>query len=158
MKKTTSKKILVHAYGNRGRGDDGLGEEFINGINRWIETNDLRSLDTENSFQLTIEHAAAMAEYDGVIFIDASKADILDFSLQKITPELQQSFTSHSISPSTLVGLCTELYNRSPLVYLLQIKGYRWEFGIGLSDQAKENLQKALKFSFDFITDFQNHE
>lgn len=153
-----SKKILVHAYGNSGRGDDGLGEEFIKRLERCMETKDLRSTDIEQSFQLNIEHAAVMADYDIVIFVDASKADIADFSFQKINTEQQNSFTSHSISPSKLLSICAELYNRSPLVYLLQVKGYQWEFDAGLSQQAIENLEKALKFSIEFITDFQNQE
>ncbi len=152
------KKILVHAYGNSGRGDDGLGEEFIKRFEQWVDKNDYHSIEIENSFHLNIEHAAAMAYYDMVIFVDASKADIPDFSFQKVTPEQQHIFTSHSIPPSQLLSICSELYNHSPLVYLLQVKGYQWEFGGGLSQQAKENLENALKFFFDFFTDFQNQE
>ena len=152
------KKILLHAFGNSGRGDDGLGEEFIRKVYPWIEKNDLHLIDTESSFQLNIEHASTMADHDIVVFVDASKSDIPSYSFSQIFPESQHSFTSHLISPSVLLRVCTELYNRSPLVYLLQIKGYQWEFGEGLSTNASKNLQIALEFVKLTIVDFQNQE
>jgi hydrogenase maturation protease len=154
----SQKKILLHAFGNSGRSDDGLGCEFIVRMEEWMEKNNLYSIDTDCSFQLNVEHAAAMAYYDLVIFVDASKADIESFSFDQIFPESSSSFTSHSISPSALLSICRDLYNSTPLVYLLQIKGYQWEFGMGLSQQAEENLENALKFSFDKILDFQIQE
>lgn len=154
----SQKKILLHAFGNFGRGDDGLGIEFIDKMKQWIEKNNLQSIYTDSSFQLNIEHASAMADHDRVIFVDASKADILSYSFDQVFPESQHSFTSHSISPSVLLSVCTELYNRSPLVYLLQIKGYQWEFGEGLSTNALKNLQIAIEFAKLTIVDFQNQE
>ena len=154
----SQKKILLHAFGNSGRGDDGLGVEFIDKMRQWIEANNLQSINTDFSFQLNIEHAAALADYDIVIFVDASKADILSYSFEQVFPESQHSFTSHSISPCVLLSVCTELYNRSPLVYLLQIKGYQWEFGEGLSPNASKNLQIAIEFAKSTIVDFQNQE
>jgi hydrogenase maturation protease len=158
MMNTSSKKILLHAFGNSGRGDDGLGNEFISRIEQWIEKNNLHSIDTESSFQLNIEHAAGMADHDIVIFVDASKADIPSYSFDQVFSKSQYSFTSHSISPSILLSVCKELYDSSPLVYLLQIKGYQWEFGAGLSTKASKNLQNAIKFVKTTVASFQNQE
>lgn len=155
---SSNKKILIHAFGNSGRGDDGLGKEFIKKIEDWIKKNEIHSIDTECSFQLNVEHAATMSNYDIVIFVDASKADIEHYSFDRVLCESQYSFTSHSISPSILLSVCKELYNNSPLVYLLQVKGYHWEFGAGLSTNASKNLQNALKFIKTTITGFQNQE
>ena len=152
------KKILLHAYGNPGRGDDGLGNEFIEEIERWITENNVPAVTTDSSYQLNIEDASIISEFDIVIFVDATRAEIESHSLTPIQPQAAQAFTTHSLSPSSLFALCKELYNRSPLVYLLQIKGYQWEFGAGLSVQAKENLKNALRFSFGLISDFQNQE
>jgi len=152
------KKILLHAYGNPGRGDDGLGNEFIKELDRWIAEHKLQLITTDSNYQLNIEDASVIAEYDVVIFIDASKAEIDTYSYVQIQPQATQSFSTHSISPSSLLALCNELYNCSPLVYLLQIKGYQWEFGEGLSPNASKNLQIALEFVKLTIVDFQNQE
>ncbi len=152
------KKILLHAYGNPGRGDDGLGNAFIERMEEWIEENNLQSISTDNSYQLNVEDAADISSYDIVILVDASKADIDSFSFSQINPDPHQSFSTHSVSPSALLHLCHELYNKAPLVYLLQVKGYRWELGEQLSAKAQENLEKALKFTQKAIADFQNQE
>lgn len=152
------KKILLHAFGNPGRGDDGLGNEFINEMEGWIKLNNVRSISTESSYQLNIEDASDIAGYDIVIFVDASKAEIESYSYTPVQPQLQQTFTTHSISPSSLVALCKELYSIVPLVYLLQIKGYQWEFGEKISAKAAQNLKKALDFSKSTVLSYQNQE
>lgn len=152
------KKILLHAYGNPGRGDDGLGNEFIVAMERWIKQNHLSTVITESSYQLNIEDAADIIHYDVVIFIDASSADIEPYDFSKVYPESHTTFTTHAVSPASLLALCMELYTHHPLVYLLQIKGYEWEFREGLSAKAQENLQKSLQFAQRTILDFQNQE
>lgn len=154
-KKGDVKKILLHAYGNPGRSDDGLGNECIGMIERWIREKDLSHVDTDSSYQLNIEDASVMAEYDVVIFIDASKGDIESYSFVPVTPQPSQSFSTHSVSPFALAALCRELFHRVPLVYLLQIKGYEWGFGEGLSPNASKNLEKAISFLKLTIHDFQ---
>ena len=158
MVATARKKILLYAYGNPGRGDDGLGSAFIERMEQWIRQNNLQRVSTESNFQLNIEDASTISQFDLVIFIDASKVEMDSFQFTQLRPEPQHAFTTHSVSPSTLVLLCEELYGKSPLVYLLQVKGYGWEFEATLSLKAEENLEKALKFIQKAITDFQNKE
>jgi hydrogenase maturation protease len=116
-------------------------------MKQWIDKNDLCSIDTEHSFQLNIEHASAMSNYDIVIFVDASKAGVGKFNFTKIQPDSQPSFSTHTISPSSVTYLCKELYGKQPDVYLLQIRGYEWEMREGLSEEAKKNLDEACIFS-----------
>lgn len=149
------KKILLYAYGNPGRGDDGLGNAFIQEMDRWIAETNRQAIDTDSNYQLNIEDASVIAGYDMVIFIDASKGDINDYHFDQIRPHASQTFTTHSILPSSLLALCNELYNRTPLVYLLQIKGYQWEFGEGLSPNASQNLKNALLFVQTTIDGYQ---
>jgi len=56
------------------------------------------------------------------------------------------AFTTHAASPSYIVKLCQELFQKTPRVFLLHIKGYEWAFQEGLSSRADENLAKALDF------------
>jgi hydrogenase maturation protease len=141
------KKILLHAYGNPGRGDDGLGNAFIEAMDTWIRENDLHGITTDSSYQLNVEDAAVIAEYDVVIFIDASKAEIGPFAFDRVDPRSSQTFTTHSATPAAILALCNELYHATPLVYILQIRGYHWDFGEGISEEASLHLQKALDFA-----------
>jgi Ni,Fe-hydrogenase maturation factor len=52
----------------------------------------------------------------------------------------------HAASPAYILALCQKLYRKSPETYLLQIRGYEWEFKEGLSPGAEKNLRKALDF------------
>jgi hydrogenase maturation protease len=152
------KKILLHAYGNPGRQDDGLGNECIARMEGWIRKGDHKNIATDSSYQLNIEDASVIADYDIVIFIDASKGEINSYSFEPVAAQKSQSFSTHSVSPSALLALCTELFQRTPLVYLLQIKGYEWEFGEGLSREAGENLRNAIQFLQSTVLDFQKQE
>ncbi len=140
------KKILVYGYGNPGRSDDGLGNEFVSAIDNWCKENNIHNITTDSNYQLNIEDASAISNYDTVVFVDASKADIESFHLNTITPEVKETFTTHSLSPETLVALCVELYHSTPRVYLLQIKGYNWDLGEGISEKAKKNLEHSLLY------------
>jgi len=143
---TLQKKILVHAFGNSGRGDDGLGDEFINKLDRWIEINDIHLVDTDSSYQLNVEYAPAMAEHDIVVFVDASKAEIKKFDFSRVQPDPQSFFSTHVLSPSGVLHLCRELYEKQPETYFLQIKGYTWDMKEELSSEAKINLEEAFLF------------
>lgn len=137
-------KVLIYGYGNPGRQDDGLGNAFMNRIREWVAIEGLHGFYFDSNYQLNIEDAEAISGMDLVIFVDASKEDIDDFCLSKVDGTSELSFTSHAASPGYIVKLCGELFNKKPLVLLLHIKGYEWEFMEGISEKAGENLNHAL--------------
>jgi hydrogenase maturation protease len=140
-------KVLLYGYGNPGRKDDGLGAAFTDEISKWTQDHDLNvSLTIDQNYQLNVEDAKAMADHDVVIFIDATKEEIEDYSFKQILPSPEASFTMHSVSPEYLLHLCISLFESKPLTYVLSIKGYHWDFVEGLSPKAQENLEKAVKF------------
>ena len=141
------KRILIYAYGNPGRQDDGLGNRLIEELDKWIESQGTKGIELESNYQLNIEDALRIAENDVVIFIDASNEDIEDINFSIVEPsEGRSEFTTHSASPSFVLALCIKLYDKHPEAYLLQIRGYSWEFTEGLSEKAEKNLNKALEF------------
>jgi hydrogenase maturation protease len=148
---TVSPKILIYGYGNPGRQDDGLGISVVERIEKWIRKHKLDFVKTDCNYQLNIEDAAEIADKELVIFIDASKEDINDFLITAVEPSNKIQFTSHSISPSYLLNLCNVIYNKSPDVYLLHIKGYKWEFLETMTDEARRNLDKSYNFLKKFI-------
>jgi hydrogenase maturation protease len=148
---TVSPKILIYGYGNPGRQDDGLGISVVERIEKWIRKHKLDFVKTDCNYQLNIEDAAEIAEKELVIFVDATKEDIKDFLITTVEPSNKIQFTSHSISPSYLLNLCNVIYNKSPDVYLLHIKGYKWEFLETMTEEARRNLDKSYNFLKKFI-------
>jgi hydrogenase maturation protease len=136
-------QILIYGYGNPGRQDDGLGVVLTQRLEAWASENQITGVEFDNNYQLNIEDAAAIAQKDLVIFADASEEDIEDFRLSQVDGSSKVSFTTHAASPGYIVQLCKELFQQEPLVFLLQIKGYEWAFQEGLSERARENLERA---------------
>jgi hydrogenase maturation protease len=139
-------KILIHAYGNPGRGDDGIGNAFVQMCQPWLSHESAHHLTIESSYQLSVEDAYTMSEFDIVVFVDASMEAADPFSFTAVQPKQQSPFTTHAMHPSGALFLCKELYGKEPETYLLQIKGYEWEMLEGLSEQAEKNLWRAFHF------------
>jgi len=147
MNSTVQKpRILIHAYGNPGRRDDGLGNAFIEMCQPWLSSENMHHVTSESSYQLNVEDAYTISEFDIVVFVDATKIEIENFTFTKVQPESQSSFTTHAMLPSGVLSLCNELYGKQPETYLLQIRGYEWEMVEGLSEQAEINLWSAFHF------------
>jgi len=140
-------QILVYGYGNPGRQDDGLGNELVRRLEEWVIAEGIVDIAFDSNYQLNIEDADAIAQNELVIFVDASEEDIEDFCLSSVDGKGKLAFTTHAASPSYIVKLCQELFQKTPRVFLLHIKGYEWTFQEGLSSRAEENLAKALDFT-----------
>ena len=141
-------RILVYGYGNPGRQDDGLGIALVDRLETWAKQNQIPGIAFDTNYQLNIEDAEAISNHDLVIFADASEEEMEDFCLSVEDGTGKLAFTTHSASPSYILKLCQELFQKEPLVLLLHIKGYAWDFNEGISDRAADNLKAA----FDYMT------
>ena len=137
-------KLLIYGYGNPGRQDDGLGILLVEKLEKWAESNGISNIDFEYNYQLNIEDALTISEYDQVLFADASVEDIEDIKLAKVIPTEKTEFTMHAMLPGFILHLCQGLYNKNPETYILSIRGYEFELKEGLTQQASENLDKAF--------------
>lgn len=137
-------KILIVGYGNPGRLDDGLGPALA----EKFQCLEIPGITVESNYQLNVEDAAQIAEFDVVVFADASTDAEPPFVFTPVEPQPGGlSFSSHSVSASQLMGMVKELFHAEPRAYMLGIRGYDFnEFGESLSEQAKENLGKAARF------------
>ncbi|PKP34891.1 MAG: hypothetical protein CVU00_04915 [Bacteroidetes bacterium HGW-Bacteroidetes-17] len=144
-------KILIYAYGNPGRQDDGLGNAFIERMEEWASENKIEGLEFDSNYQLNIEDAHAIADKDLVIFVDASVEELDDFCISKVTENSKITFTTHAASPGYIVDLCKEIYKKAPPAYLIHIKGYEWEFMEGITAKAIENMELAFEYLKPFI-------
>jgi hydrogenase maturation protease len=137
-------KVLVYGYGNPGRQDDGLGIALVEKLEEWAIQQRLDQIEFENNYQLNIEDAEAISGKDLVIFADASEEEIDDFCLSEVDGKGKLAFTTHSASPGYILKLCEELFQRTPRVLLIHIKGYEWDFKEGISVRGMENLERAF--------------
>ncbi|MBN1758749.1 MAG: hydrogenase maturation protease [Chitinispirillaceae bacterium] len=142
MMKNINKRssILIFGFGNPGRQDDGLGIALVDRL----EPLDLPSCTFEQNYQLNAEDALLIADYDIVIFADASVA-VASVALTEIEPSHEIGFTTHAMHPSSVVGLCNELYSKFPKCYLLEMRGFEWEMKEGLSEEAEVVLREATE-------------
>lgn len=141
-------KTLIYGYGNPGRMDDGLGARFVELVEEWINKEGIQNIKTDCNYQLNIEDAAIVAEYDRVIFVDASVVeDLKDYKLEAIEAnDASIEFTMHAVSTAFVIDLCRKIYNKVPEAYNLHIKAYDFDFIEALSPEAKNNMNKALNF------------
>ena len=133
---------LIYGIGNIGRQDDGLGWAFID----WLENSSLcTNAEIMRHYQLHLEDADLISHKQKVLFVDASKnPDLECFQIEKLSPKLDFSFTSHAISIPSIMATCEQCFNHLPQVYLLTIRGYEWNLQEGLTPPAKNNLYKTI--------------
>lgn len=145
-------KILIYGYGNPGRQDDGLGPRCAGIIDEWIHKESISNVITDSNYQLNIEDAAEIANFDMVIFADASVADIQDYKLEEVTADKAAiEFTMHAVSPAYVLDLCRKIYKKDPKTYLLHIKGYEFDFIEEITERARKNLERACEFLKEFV-------
>jgi hydrogenase maturation protease len=147
------KKILVYGFGNPGRMDDGLGNEFSRLTEAWATAQNLTHVVCDSNYQLNVEDALEISAYDVVIFADATIEDeVEDYRFDILDPEKESiKYTLHAASPGYILELCNSLYGKFPTTYLMRIKGYEWDFKEGLTAGALQNLDKAFAH---FISQF----
>lgn len=139
---------LVIGYGNPGRGDDGLGPEFV----KRLEHRALTGVRTLSSFQLTVEHAIEVAASARVVFVDASLGTVRPYRLTELEPACCGDIGSHSVSPTAVLALAKLYYDANPPAYLLEISGERFDrIHEGLSAIAEQNLTAAEVFFVEWL-------
>jgi hydrogenase maturation protease len=138
-----SLRSIIIGYGNPGRQDDGLGPAFIDCFQG--KTN--KKVELQANYQLTVEDALEIANYQQVIFVDASIDCQTAFLLEEISETNNTGFGSHSLTPQALIQLCNTLYQHFPKAYILAIRGYEFDqFEEKLSEAASENLNLAIHY------------
>ncbi len=146
--------VIVYGYGNPGRQDDGLGPALV----ERLDEAGLPGVLPLTGFQLNIEDARTIADGSAVIFVDASIDGEEPFSFFEIEPSNEIRFTTHSISPESVLALCRDLFNESQRASMLSIRGYEWEFAEGLSEEAGHNMEKAYDFLRKTILEIKQKE
>lgn len=145
---TDRSKTLVLAWGNPGRGDDGLGQALADLLCEWEDDRRGESVTVRADYQLQIEDAAEIARHDRVVFVDADRTGPEPFSCRRLQPsEYGLGFSSHSVSPGALLTLAESLFGSRPEAWIIGIRGYEFDaFDEALSARARGNLCATVSF------------
>jgi hydrogenase maturation protease len=141
MKQLVGSTLLI-GYGNPGRLDDGLGPALA----RRVRELGISRLTVETCYQLAVEHAELASGFDAVIFADAAVGGPEPFDWKPLEPRTTIAFSTHHVSPETILGLAHGLFQSEVQGFALAIRGYEFDdFGECLSPRAQENLTAAVE-------------
>lgn len=147
-------RVFICGVGNEGRRDDALGILCVRALACPLNEQSYCSFRFETAPQFNVEHAQLLSECELAILVDASTEEIESYSFTKVETVKESTFQTHALSPAGVLALCNQVYGRSPETYLLAIKGYEWDFGEELSEQASKNLESAEQFLTDFLAQY----
>ena len=140
--------VLVFGWGNPSRGDDALGPLFVDAV----EAMRLPGVECLTDFQLQVEHALDLKGRQRVLFVDASANAAAPFTIERIEPARDSSFTTHAVSPQAILQVFREVEAEPPPpCWLLAIRGDAWELGTAPSEAARQNLEEALDWGRRWI-------
>ena len=135
--------ILIFAIGNESRGDDALAPMLSRGMQAEFDHSDIEFIE---DYQLQVEHVIDLLDRSAVLFVDADMSCIEPFHFSEIAAEKDSSYPSHVMTPFALLHTYRQVYGRdAPPAFLLRIRGYDFELGNPLSDNAAANLEVATK-------------
>lgn len=143
-----SAPILIFGWGNPSRGDDALGPLFV----ERIEALNLPGVECLTDFQLQVEHALDLQDRQRILFVDASCAAAPPFAVSRLAPTRDDSFSTHAISPESVMQVYVDLHDDAPPPCdLLAIRGERFELGEPLSPAAAQHLDAALRWTLAWL-------
>ena len=130
---------LVIGVGNELRRDDGLGPWLTERIAEWA----IPGVATRTVQQLTPELAAAIVQYDRVLFIDADRVHAKP-TLTRVSARFGSSRLGHALGAGEVMAFAETLSDRVPPAWLALVPGADFEFGEGRSESAAKAAEAAL--------------
>ncbi len=144
--------VLVFGWGNPSRGDDALGPLFV----ERVEAMGLPGVECLTDFQLQVEHALDLHGRRLILFVDASVDAEAPFSVEPIAPARDESFSSHAMTPQSVLQVYCDLEDEEPPpAWLLAIRGERFELGEPLTPAAAGGLEAAVEWASEWIVGVQ---
>jgi len=140
--------FLIFTWGNPSRGDDALGPALYDLLeDHKRKTGELAGVELLTDFQLQIEHAVDLEQRERVLFVDAGVSCAEPFEIRKLQAERDDSFTTHAMSPASVLAVYLQVnHHEPPPAYLLTIRGYSFALGEKMSVRAEDNLQYAYRY------------
>lgn len=143
MVSSTSPGLVVFAWGNVSRGDDGIGPLLAEKL-RALQLHELVVIE---DFQLNIEHVMDFNGMTPLLFIDASVAIEKGIAVERIEASGDGNFSTHAISPRALLNVYRETTGDAPPdAFLLHVAASEFGLGESLGHTAAAALDDAWAF------------
>jgi hydrogenase maturation protease len=140
-------RVLIIAYGNPLRSDDGLAWRAAESLQGKFSAEDVEILCLQ---QLGPELAETASRCECVIFIDAAsgsgspgEVQIREFFRDNSGPAETSRFC-HALPPSAILGLAAQLYGTRPQAFSATVSGENFEHGESLSPAVAAALPDLL--------------
>jgi hydrogenase maturation protease len=134
--------VLVIGYGNRLRGDDGMGPRVAEAI----AARGRPGVRVLTPRQLVPELAADLAGARLAVFVDA-RAGAADAGVAAVAvgPGASHDWTTHAAAPPALLALTFSVFGRAPAAWWVTVPG--WDFGLreGLSPLAQQAARAGVE-------------
>lgn len=132
-------RILILAYGNPLRSDDGLGWRAAEAL---LEES-AAGMEIRTCHQLLPEVAEPVSRADTIFFIDATRdGEPGEVRCMPVTPEKDAGRFTHQLSPAGILALSAELYGHVPKAFLMSICGDSFDLGEKLSPVVAASLPR----------------
>lgn len=142
--------VLIIAVGNESRGDDALAPLLSRSVQAEFTLSDIEFIE---DFQLQVEHVTDLVGRQKILFLDADVSCEAPFHFSKISAAQDNSYTSHAMTPFALLHTYRQVYGEdAPSSYLLRLRGYGFELGDDLSDEASANLEVASVIVHEWLS------
>jgi len=131
-------RILIIGIGNNLRSDDGVGWHVAQELSGQLSASDVNVIATQ---QLMPEIAETISRAEVVLFVDATHAgEPGGVRGQRVAPANGSRRDSHHLSPSGVLRLAEEIYQRYPQAFLLTVTGESFAMGERLSQAVSDAL------------------
>ncbi len=135
-------RVLIVAYGNPLRSDDGVGWIAADELRRRLASPQVEILQLQ---QLLPEVGESLRRADTVIFVDANCAgEPGDVRWERVTAPPAKVQFSHQLTPSEVLGLASEIYGARPQAFCATITGEGFDHGEGLSNRVAARLPQLV--------------
>jgi len=135
-----SDSVLIIAYGNPLRSEDGIAWRVAEEISRTSS-----AATTLCVHQLTPELAKDISRPSAVIFIDSSCDGAPgEVRCNAVYADRSSENFSHSLAPDQLLSICKQLYESEPCGFLVSIAGECFDHGEILSASVMSALPQAV--------------
>lgn len=154
---TDTRQVLLIAYGNASRRDDGVAFHIVRRLRQRLgrparDEDEARDEFLDESpailatHQLGPELCEVMGTFEVVIFVDAHVEGTAwsPVHWQEISAVHGSRFVTHHLRPQTLLALCDSLYAKRPQAYILSVLGTDFGFGEELGAATSLRAEEAV--------------